>query len=196
VIPIVGGAVAVRGTTDPQRLRSGELVYTGALRTPIAAIVRSVPLDGSRYRVAAEHFSIAADAHVWLGQIDEGGYTCETPDGRGRSRSEAGSRLARVICADMEMLGAVDITAIAQHVCRMQVAQIASAIRQVVRQLARDRQYTAVLAGQGTFLARAAASRLGLPVRDLADQLGPDAAAAAPAAAVAILLGEVVESAR
>src|SRR5579871_3408462 len=32
VIPIVGGAVVARGHTDPERLASGELVYTGALR--------------------------------------------------------------------------------------------------------------------------------------------------------------------
>jgi probable H4MPT-linked C1 transfer pathway protein len=51
VIPIVSGQVAVRGTTDPTRLRSGELVYTGALRTPVCAIVRYLPLGGRRCRV-------------------------------------------------------------------------------------------------------------------------------------------------
>ena len=35
VIPIVAGRAAARGQTDPDRLRTGELVYTGALRTPI-----------------------------------------------------------------------------------------------------------------------------------------------------------------
>src|SRR5213592_309477 len=44
IIPIVGGRVAARGRTDMARLLSGELVYTGALRTPVAAIVRWVPL--------------------------------------------------------------------------------------------------------------------------------------------------------
>ena len=48
VIPIVDGHVAVRGRTNPARLRSGELVYTGALRTPVCAIVRWVPLGGHR----------------------------------------------------------------------------------------------------------------------------------------------------
>ena len=42
IIPILAGRVAVRGRTDPARLRSGELVYTGAVRTPLCAIVRSV----------------------------------------------------------------------------------------------------------------------------------------------------------
>ncbi len=32
IIPISGGLVVSRGRTDPERLASGELVYTGALR--------------------------------------------------------------------------------------------------------------------------------------------------------------------
>ena len=99
VIPIVPGRVAARGQTDPGRLRTGELIYTGALRTPVCAIVRSVPLGNRRCRVAAEHFAIAADVHRWLRRIDDGGYTCETPDGRGpephRGRCTAGANGVR-----------------------------------------------------------------------------------------------------
>ena len=195
VIPIVGGAVAAAGCTDPARLQSGELVYTGLLRTPVAAIVRSVPFGGRRCRVAAEHFAVSADAHLWLGKIDESGYACETPDGRGRSRSEAGARLARVVCGDLEMLGAADITAIAEHISQAQVSQIASAIRQVRRHLDPARPCTAVLAGQGAFLGRLAAEELGLTIRELSDDLGAGAARSAPAVAVALLLSEIAEEA-
>ena len=188
VIPVVGGRVAARGRTDLERLGTGELVYTGALRTPVCAIVRSVPFGGRQCRVAAEHFAAAADAHLWLGRIEECDYTCETPDGRGRSRPEAGARLARMVCADLEMLGEDDITAIAEHVARAQVRQIVGGIRQVIRRLRPAAISTAVLAGQGTFLARAAAEQVDLTIRDMADQLGSAAARAAPAAAVAYLL--------
>ncbi|HEY3043710.1 MAG TPA: hydantoinase/oxoprolinase family protein [Vicinamibacterales bacterium] len=194
VIPIVAGGVAVRGRTDPARLRSGELVYTGALRTPVCAIVRSVPLGGRRCRVAAEHFAVAADVHRWLERIDDAGYTCETPDGRGRSRAESGARLARMVCADLEMVGPADVTAIAEHVARAQVKQIKSGIRQVMRRLGPACPRVAVLAGQGAFLGRAAAEELGLTARDLADGIGSAAARAAPAAAVAYLLGEMVDA--
>ncbi|HSB62124.1 MAG TPA: hydantoinase/oxoprolinase family protein, partial [Vicinamibacteria bacterium] len=187
-IPIVAGRVAARGWTDPARLRTGELVYSGALRTPVCAIVRSVPLRGRRCRVAAEHFAIAADVHLWLGRIEEGDYSCETADGRGRSRSEAGARLARMVCADLEMLSPADITALAEHVARAQVRQIASGVRQVMRRLGPAGPRVAVLAGQGTFLARAAAEEVGLATRDMAAEFGPAAARAAPAAAVAYLL--------
>ena len=192
VIPIVAGRVAVRGRTDPARLRTGELVYTGAVRTPVCAIVRSVPLRGRPCRVAAEHFAVAADVHLWLGRLGEDGYTCETPDGRGRSRPEAAGRLARMVCADMDMLRPHDITAIAEHASRAQVRQIAAAIRQVMRRLGAAAPRVAVVAGQGTFLARAAAEAAGLSTRDMAEEIGVAAARATPAAAVAYLLAEMV----
>src|SRR5262249_19678902 len=192
IIPIVNGRVASVGFTDPARLRLGELVYTGCLRTPVSAIVRSVPLRDGRCRVAAEHFAIAADVYRWLGPIAEADYTCETPDGRGRSESEAGARLARMVCADRETLATADITAIAEHVARAQTRQIAHAVRQVMRRMAAGPPPVAVVAGSGAFLARAAAETTGLAAHDLAEHLGADAARAAPAAAVAWLLAELM----
>jgi len=191
IIPIVGGRIAVEGTTDPARLRSGELVYTGALRTPICAVVRTVPFGGRRCRVAAEHFAVAADVHRWLERIDDNGYVCETPDGRGHSRAESGARIARIICGDLDMLTADDVTSIAEHVARAQVKQIKSGIRQVMRRLGPACPAVAVLAGQGAFIGRPAAEELGLTARDLASAIGSAAARAAPAAAVAYLLAEM-----
>lgn len=194
IIPIVEGRVAARGKTDPARLRSGELIYTGALRTPVCAVVRSVRLRGRRCRVAAEHFANLADVHLWRGAIDASEYTCDTPDGRGRSRREAGARLARMVCADLEMLGEQGIGDIADHVARAQVQQIVSGLRQVTRRLDFRRPGVAVIAGQGAFVARLAAQAAGFEPRDLAERLGPAAARAVPAAAVAYLLNDVLEA--
>ncbi len=188
VIPIVAGRVAARGRTDLARLEAGELVYTGALRTPVCAIVRAVPIGDRMCRVAAEHFAIAADVHLWLGRIGADHYTCETPDGRGRSRLEAGARLARMVCADLEMLGPDDITAIAEHVARVQVRHIGAAIRLVRRRLDPARPGVAVVAGRGAFLASAAAEQVGLTIRETTADLGSSAGRLTPAAAVAYLL--------
>lgn len=194
IIPIVGARVVARGRTDTGRLRSGELVYTGALRTPVCAIVRSVPLRARRCRVAAECFAIAADVHLWLRRIDAAGYSCETPDGRGRGRDEAGARLARVVCADLETLGPTDITAIAEHVARAQVRQIGSGVRQVLRRLGASAPRIAVLAGAGAFVARAAAAEADLTPWPLESRVGPQAARATPAIAVARLLARESET--
>jgi probable H4MPT-linked C1 transfer pathway protein len=188
IIPIVEGRIVAFGRSDPDRLRSGELVYTGTLRTPICAIVAAVPFGAGRCRVAAEHFAIAADVHLWLERIEERDYTCDTPDGRGRRRTDAAARLARMVCADVETLSAGAITAIAEHVARAQVRQIAGGIQQVRGRLGSACPHTAILAGQGAFIAKAAAEVAGLETRDLASELGSAAARSAPAAAVAYLL--------
>ena len=194
IIPIVDGQVRARGKTDQARLRSGELVYTGVLRTPVAAIVRGVPVSGRRCRVAAEYFAASADVHLWLGRIDERAYTCETPDGRGRSRPEAGARLARMICEDMDRLGAARVTEIAEHVAHAQLRQVVSGLRQVMRRLGAGCPRLVVVAGQGAFLAREAAAAVGLVTTNLADGMGAAAARATPATAVAYLLDSMIES--
>jgi probable H4MPT-linked C1 transfer pathway protein len=82
ILPIVGGQVCVSGRSDLDRLSSGELVYTGALRTNLAAMVQSIPVAGRICRVASEYFAISGDVHLVLGNINADDYTCATPDGR------------------------------------------------------------------------------------------------------------------
>ena len=44
IIPIVDGRISAEGKNDLEKLMNGELVYTGSLRTNVAATVSSVPL--------------------------------------------------------------------------------------------------------------------------------------------------------
>jgi len=118
IIPIVGGGVAALGTTDPARLASGELVYTGALRTPVEAITQRVPLGTSRAGVSAESFALIGDIHVWRGDLAPEDYSVTAPDDRPASREFVGERIARVVCADREMLDERAISAIADAVAR------------------------------------------------------------------------------
>src|ERR687895_457641 len=62
VVPIAGGRVAATGRNDLERLLAGELVYTGVLRTNLAAIAPRVPVRGGWCPVASESFAISADA--------------------------------------------------------------------------------------------------------------------------------------
>jgi hypothetical protein len=186
IIPIVRGRVAALGTTDPARLASGELVYTGVLRTPVEAITSEVPLGESFARVSAESFALIGDIHVWRGDLAPEDYSVTAPDGRPASREFAGERIARVICADRDMLDDHAISAIAHAVADAQVDLVGRAISQV-RQRHPTLQ-TAVVTGLGSFLATRAAHRVGLSVIQLADSIGADGSRCAPAAAVALLL--------
>ncbi len=162
LIPIAGGSVVARGRTDVARLLADELVYTGALRTNIAAVLRHVPVGGQPCPVSSELFAITADAHLLRGNLTPEQCTCTFPDGRGTSDGEVRSRLARVVCADPEQLADGDLEAIAAAVEEAQVAAIAGALARVALRLPGGVRVLAV--GVGAFLARAAAARCGLSV--------------------------------
>jgi (4-(4-[2-(gamma-L-glutamylamino)ethyl]phenoxymethyl)furan-2-yl)methanamine synthase len=186
IIPIAHGTVVATGRTDPDRLASGELVYTGAVRTPAEAIASQVPFRGGFAGVSAEGFALAGDVHVWRGTLSPADYTSPTPDGRPATREFAGERLARVVCADREMLDEAGISAIAGALADAQIELVARAARRVA---ARHRSLrTAVVTGLGAFLAAAAARAAELAVMPFSSEIGDAAARCAPAASVALLL--------
>jgi probable H4MPT-linked C1 transfer pathway protein len=190
VVPIVNARVAARGRTDPERLSSGELVYTGALRTPVEAIASRVPLGGKTAAVSAEGFALAGDVHVWRGDLSPDDYTVPAPDGRPPTREFAGERLARVVCADRELLDEAAVSAIASALAAAQIDRIANAAASVAAR--HPGLQIAVVTGLGAFIAAAAARAAGLQPVFLAGELGDAAARCAPAAAVALLLDEAM----
>ena len=186
LVPIVGGEVVAVGHTDPERLMSAELLYTGALRTPAEAIASYVPLGDGLAGVSAEGFALAGDVHVWRGDLSPSDYSCPTPDGRPSTREFVGERLARIVCADREMLDEAAITRVADALARAQVRSIQSAMQRVLERHASI--HVAVVTGLGAFLGVAAAHALDLEVVALSNQLGEAGARCAPAVAVALLL--------
>ena len=197
IIPIVGGKVAAKGITDLEKLLNGELVYTGSLRTNVAAIVSSVPLRGGCARVSSELFAQSADVHQILGNINVEDYSVETPDGKGKTVADAMARLARVVCADTEMLTHQEIAQLAKHIYGAQVEQIADAISQVYLQLkSRAKQTTpVVVTGLGrNFLARKAATTAGVKkVLDIGELMPDRAALTSPAVAAAMMAAAKLE---
>jgi probable H4MPT-linked C1 transfer pathway protein len=187
LIPIVSGRVVARGRTDPERLLNGELLYTGALRTPVEAVAPRVPLWGGSAGVSADGFALIGDAHLWLGQLSAADYTCPAPDGRPATREYAGERLARTVCGDRDLLDDTAIDGVATALASAQVQSIVTALETIIR---RQPEITeGVVTGVGEFIATEAARGAGLTVRSLADRLGPGAQTA-PAAAVAHLLSQ------
>ncbi len=185
LIPIAGGAVTATGRTDLERLLVGELVYTGALRTNVAAVLSHVPIGNRPCPVASELFAIAADAHLLRGNLTPEQCTCTFPDGRGASADEVRSRLARVVCADPEQLADGDVEAIAAAVEEAQVATIFEALGRVA---AGPRGGVSVAAvGVGAFLARAAATRCGLRVHGDVGPLNGTGGEVAAAVALSVL---------
>ena len=151
------------GRTDPERLLAGELVYTGVVRTNVAAIVRSVPLRGGQCPVASELFAVSGDVHVLLGSLAPDDYTGPTPDGRPPARSSPPS-VWRGSCAPTGRCSTPRRSARSRPPSPdAQVEEVAAAIARVARRVARP--LPVITTGLGSFLARRAAERAGLPAR-------------------------------
>ena len=192
IIPVRDGEPCPAGRSDTERLQSGELVYSGVLRTPPASLCDVVPLRGSVCRVAPEHFTTMGDVYLILGSITAGEFTSPTADGRGRTRRDAMVRLARIVCADLDEIGPAAVEVMAQFLKDRQIDRLARAIVQVLSRTECGGITTAVSAGAGAFLADEAARRAGLATSRLASLVpavrGEGWDRSAPAAALAVLM--------
>jgi probable H4MPT-linked C1 transfer pathway protein len=197
IIPMIKGAISAIGKTDLEKLMNGELVYTGSLRTNIAAIVNSIPIRDGVARVSSELFAQSGDVHLILGNITGKEYTVETADGRGKTRTEAMARLARVVCADIEMLTEQEIIQIATYVYNKQIKQIADGLSQVYDRIKprTKAKIGAVVTGIGKdFLARNAAQRVGINnIIDLSKLVQNDIATVSTAVGVALMAASKLE---
>ncbi|MCZ7400844.1 MAG: H4MPT-linked C1 transfer pathway protein [Candidatus Methanoperedens sp.] len=184
IIPIKNRKPLAR-KTDFERLKNGELVYSGALRTNIAAILKSVNLGGERSRISSELFSITADAYLLLGMISPENYTCDTPDCAGKTIIDAKRRLARVVCADLNEISNDEILSIAMQVMEAQVNDIKEGLFQVSEKHGIER---VVACGLGEFLAKRAAEECGFDIISISEEYGEEISKVFPAYAVAQLL--------
>lgn len=186
IIPIRGTVCA--GGTDFERLQQGELIYSGVLRTNLAALVDRIILDGIECRRSSELFAITADVYLVLGRITEDDYTCETPDNAKKTINDALRRLARVVCADLDEIGKSAPYDIAWQVYQKQIHDLRGAIGVVAQQHGPDR---IIGAGLGEFLIRDAAHDLDLEVSFVSEMYGKDISKVFPAYAVAKLAESV-----
>jgi probable H4MPT-linked C1 transfer pathway protein len=197
IIPIVNGKVSALGKTDLDKLICGELVYTGSLRTNVAAIVQSIPLKNGVAGVSSELFALSGDVHTVLGHISPQDYSSETADGRGKTILEAMARLARVVCADTEMLSEQEIVGMAKYVHAKQIQLVAAGLDRVYTR-AKSRaseQVSVVVTGIGRdFLAKKAAKQIGVDsIVDLGALLEPEAVLVTPAYGVALMAACEIE---
>ncbi|MGH7411614.1 MAG: hydantoinase/oxoprolinase family protein [Candidatus Methylomirabilis sp.] len=192
LIPILRGRLAAQGRRDAERMTCGELIYTGALRTPVPAIVTQVPLQGMICRVSAEYFAIAADVYVALGRLTPEEYACSTPDGRGKTKEESLGRLVRVVCEDRNGLTADEIIAMAAYVAEKQLQQITEGMLQVLSRIECGFRLPVVAVGIGAFIGTSCARRLNLTLCDPPALADGDSPPFSPCASAAYLLGRAL----
>ena len=186
IIPIRNGKECAIGKSDFDRSATGELVYTGTLRTNLASFLDKVELNAKEYRVASELFAQTADVYTVLDLIKPEDYVCDTFDGEGKSKIECARRIARVVCADLEMLSMDDIVEMSEFIHQKQIEQIADGLKQVHETQNLD---LIVVTGLGKdILDRPAAEMLGLEVKSMGDILTDEECVVAPAVGTAVMM--------
>lgn len=129
----------LKGMTDTDRLQAGYLVYTGMLRTPVAALVSSAQINGVNTPFSTEYFACSGDANYVLGFIDAAEYSSATPDGKEVSRDACLRRLARMVCADLEEIGEAGAVSIARAFCDAQQKLVCDAVLRAANSSGADR---------------------------------------------------------
>lgn len=185
IVALQDGRPVPQGRTDPERMRSGELVYSGVRRTPLCAIMGA---EGT-----AELFATTLDVYLLLGWIMEDAADHNTADGRPATKAAAHARLARMLCADLETSTAEEREKLVNRVLLKQVYSLSFAVEQVFG-LLREPPRTIVVAGEGEFLALPVLKKQDAftpcPVIRLQETLGAEISRAACAHAVAVLAAE------
>jgi probable H4MPT-linked C1 transfer pathway protein len=207
LVPIVHGRPLPRGRDDGSRLASGELVYHGVVRTPLAVLGPRIAFRGIERNVMNELFATSADVYRTTGELEPAHDQQPTADNAAKDARATMRRLARMIGLDADDGSADDWLDFARAWRARQLAEIERNARAVLAlgfgDAAQRPAPVVVGAGCGHFLARALATTLGLAYRgidawmplddDDADaQIGGRAAwarVAAPCVAVALLAG-------
>jgi probable H4MPT-linked C1 transfer pathway protein len=185
IVPLLDGRPVPRGRSDPERLRSSELAYTGVIRTPLCAILAT--------RGAAEFFATTRDVFLLLGRLPEDPSDCDTADSRPATRAYAEARVARMMGADLETSTADERRKLAKFALLRQVRHVGGCIETVAKSLPRLPE-AIILAGVGEFLAQLALSQQKAvqpcSVVSLSRELGPEVSKAACAYALAVIAAE------
>ncbi|HET9699923.1 MAG TPA: hydantoinase/oxoprolinase family protein [Burkholderiales bacterium] len=192
VVPFRGGEVRSRGTDDASRLVTGELLYTGVVRTPVMALAEIVPFRGDQVPLMAEHFATSADVHRLCGTLPERCDQQPAADGGAKTPEASARRLARMIGRDLEDAAMEEWRELARWLGERQAQRVADACATVLVREGIAPEAPLVCAGAGRFLAPGIARRLGRPHLDFAVLAGGNewAAVCAPAAALALLASE------
>ena len=194
IVAFANGRVMHRGYSDYERLSSGELVYTGIIRTPVMALVQELPVDNTWHPVIAEHFATMADVYRLTGDLQEEDDMQATADGAGKSLLDSTRRLARMVGKDIcSSESTEEWLTVAKYIAEIQQNRILECCQRVISNLQDNQDTTIIGAGAGRFLAAKLADYLDYryldfaDILEVADELKSSVARSATAIAVAQL---------
>ncbi len=169
LIPIVGGRPVSTGYSDAERLETGELVYSGVVRTALPALATHAPWAGRRTALMAESFATTADIHRLLGDLPDGADQQHSADLKGKSIAESETRLSRIVGRDHAEGSAAEWRALAAWFAEAQLRPLHDAAAILLSRKDIEADAPLVICGAGAFLAERLAHRLGRRTRAFID---------------------------
>ena len=162
LVAFKAGRVPSQSRTDAQRLASGELVYTGAVRTPLCALTRRIEWRGTAHNVMKEFFATSADVYRLTGELNPAHDLYPSADNAPKDLPATRQRLARMVGLDEREGTGDDWLAFARSWRQAQVAELGSQLRQVIAAHGLGPEAVVLSAGCGDFL-----------VNDVLESAGP-----------------------
>ncbi len=196
IIAIVDGQPRFHGRDDYSRLVSGELVYSGIVRTPLMAALDRVAFHGDVVPIVAEHFATMADVYRVLDELPEQADQHPSADGAKKTAFASARRIARMIGRDVESATLGEWRELARAFRLAQLSNIKSALDRVTSQADVAQSMPLIGAGVGAFLVGEIAEEKACEYRSFAQLLTLAGASenavsgVAPAVAVALLARE------
>lgn len=192
IICIEKGQPQLTATDDYGRLASGELLYTGVIRTPVMAVSSQALFQGQWLTVAAEIFATMADCWRLLEQLEEDALQDTSADGQGWKIVDCERRLARMLGTDRDLGNTAQWQQLASWFTEQQLQQVTNCCLQVLSAHSSLPDNAPIIgAGVGRFLVKRIATRLHRPYSDFSIDLpfskASHTANYAPAVALALL---------
>ncbi len=196
ILHIDDKGLVLNGMTDYERLITGELVYTGVVRSCVNTICQKIPYRNNMVPLMAEFFSSAADVYRILGWLPNHADYGMTMDGGAKDRISSMRRLARMIGKDYDSQDDQEWKKVGEYIAEQQLLMVeknVSPLLQINQQIK-----TIIGAGVGRFLIKKLAERLHLNYVDFSQCIIPptityDDRASECAPAVALVFMDAVK---
>lgn len=168
ILCINKGELQLIGMTDFERLRSGELVYTGVVRSCVNTLCQVIPYKSDYIPLMAEYFAMSADVYRILGWLPEHADYGDTMDGQPKDQVSSMRRLARMIGQDYRDQDYQEWISVAEYIAAQQMEMIEA---NLLKQCAEIE--CIVGAGVGRFLIEKIAEKLSIRYQDFAQYSVP-----------------------
>jgi len=170
ILRIQKNALVLEGETDHHRLSTGELVYTGVVRSCVNTLCGEVPFMNTTVPLIAENFAVSADIYRILNLLPQRADLGDTMDNGPKDQLSSLKRLARMVGLDYSEKELEHWNTVAEYLMQQQMRKIKIAIARLNHKIDSD---VIVGAGVGSFLVEQIAQELAMSYQDFSHSMIP-----------------------